>query len=169
MTGLLKFLHLDFWQGNVPFHNCTKWSGELLKQYLSQITVVMSYNHLTHQMQQQIPKLQIPNFPLFLKVHIFWEDHKILRILHQLFDWQYIWQLIGGNFAKFVVFSEYMIFNWTKGQLISIWFLVSSNSSKKWTNEFFLLLRRYVLVCFGLFFGRNRRHQKLFLNYLTFK
>ena len=35
------------------------------------------------------------------KVHIFWEGHKILRNLHQLFDWQYIGQIFGGDFAKF--------------------------------------------------------------------
>ena len=35
------------------------------------------------------------------KVHIFWEGHKILWNLHQLFDWQYIGQIIGGDFAKF--------------------------------------------------------------------
>ena len=35
------------------------------------------------------------------KVHIFWEGHKILRNLHQLFDWHYIGQIIGGDFAKF--------------------------------------------------------------------
>ena len=28
--------------------------------------------------------------PCFFKVHIFWEGRKILRNLHQLFDWQYI-------------------------------------------------------------------------------
>ena len=39
--------------------------------------------------------------PLWGKVHIFWEGHKILRNLHQLFDWQYIGQIIGGDFAKF--------------------------------------------------------------------
>ena len=38
---------------------------------------------------------------LWIKVHIFWEGHKILRNLHQLFDWQYIGQIIGGDFAKF--------------------------------------------------------------------
>ena len=35
------------------------------------------------------------------EAHLFWEGHKILRNLHQLFDWQYIWQIIGGDFAKF--------------------------------------------------------------------
>ena len=32
------------------------------------------------------------------KVHIFWEGHKILWNLHQLFD---IWKINGGDFAKF--------------------------------------------------------------------
>ena len=36
------------------------------------------------------------------KVHIFWEGHKILRNLHQLFDWQYIGQIIGRDFVKFL-------------------------------------------------------------------
>ena len=35
------------------------------------------------------------------KVHIFWDGHIILQNLHQLFDWQYIGQTIGGDFAKF--------------------------------------------------------------------
>ena len=35
-----------------------------------------------------------------VKVHIFWEGHTILRNLGQLFDWQYIGQKIGGDFAK---------------------------------------------------------------------
>ena len=35
------------------------------------------------------------------KIHIFWEVHNILRNLHQLFDWRYIGQIIGGDFAKF--------------------------------------------------------------------
>ena len=35
------------------------------------------------------------------RVHIFWEGHKVLQNLHQLFDWQYIRQRIGGDFAKF--------------------------------------------------------------------
>ena len=36
-----------------------------------------------------------------VKVHIFWEGHTILQNLHQLFDWHYIGQIIGGDFAKF--------------------------------------------------------------------
>ena len=35
------------------------------------------------------------------KVHIFWEDRKILKNLHQLFHWQYIGQIVGGDFSKF--------------------------------------------------------------------
>ena len=41
---------------------------------------------------------------------VFWEGHKILQNLHQLFDWKYIWQINGGDFAKFVAFSEYLNF-----------------------------------------------------------
>ena len=37
----------------------------------------------------------------FLKVQIFWQGHKIFRNLHQLFEWQYIGQIIGGDFPKF--------------------------------------------------------------------
>ena len=40
------------------------------------------------------------------------------------------------------------LFVFAKGQLISKWFLVSSNSSKKRMNEFFLLLQRHVFVRF---------------------
>ena len=32
---------------------------------------------------------------------MFWEGHKIFWYLHQLFDWQYIGQIIRGDFAKF--------------------------------------------------------------------
>ena len=35
------------------------------------------------------------------KVHIFWEGHKILRNLPLTFDWHYIGQKWGGDFAKF--------------------------------------------------------------------
>ena len=43
------------------------------------------------------------------KVHIFWEGHKILRNIHRRFDLNYyIGQIYGGDFAKFVAFSEYM-------------------------------------------------------------
>ena len=40
-----------------------------------------------------------------VKVNIFWENHNILRNLHQVFDWQYTGQIIGGDF---VAFSEYI-------------------------------------------------------------
>ena len=36
-----------------------------------------------------------------LKVHIFWEGHKILQNLHQLMDWQYIGHIIVEDLAKF--------------------------------------------------------------------
>ena len=53
-----------------------------------------------------------------------------------------------------------------KDKLISKWFLVPSNSSKKRTIEFFLLLWR---LGFVRFFGRYQRNQKSFQNYLTFR
>ena len=37
----------------------------------------------------------------FSKVHIFWEGHKILRNLHQLFVLCTASQIFGGDFAKF--------------------------------------------------------------------
>ena len=41
------------------------------------------------------------NFGIYLsKVHIFWEDHKILRNLHRRFDRSYIGQIYGGNFEN---------------------------------------------------------------------
>ena len=47
------------------------------------------------------------------KVHIFWDGHKILRNIHKLFDWQYLGQIIGEDFANFVAFWEYMNFKHT--------------------------------------------------------
>ena len=38
---------------------------------------------------------------LAFKVHIFWEGHKILQNLHLTFDWHYIGQKEGEDFAKF--------------------------------------------------------------------
>ena len=35
------------------------------------------------------------------KVLIVWEAHKMLRNLHRRFDWHYIGQIYGGDFAKF--------------------------------------------------------------------
>ena len=50
---------------------------------------------------------------LQVKLHIFWEGHKILQNLHQLFDWQYIGQIIGGDFAKFCgLLRKYELYFW---------------------------------------------------------
>ena len=35
-----------------------------------------------------------------IKVHIFWEGHKILQNLHRRFDRFYIGQIYSGDFAK---------------------------------------------------------------------
>ena len=43
---------------------------------------------------------------------------KFLRNLHQLFDWQYIWQMIGGDITKFFgllrIYELYLLglFSW---------------------------------------------------------
>ena len=44
----------------------------------------------------------------YLKVHIFWEGHKILRNLHLTFDYSTDSQKLGSQ--NFVAFSEYMNF-----------------------------------------------------------
>ena len=36
----------------------------------------------------------------FVKVYIFWEDHKIFRNLYRRFDRYYIGQIYGGDLAK---------------------------------------------------------------------
>ena len=38
---------------------------------------------------------------LYCKVHIFWEGRKVLRNLRRRFDWHYIGQIYGGDYAKF--------------------------------------------------------------------
>ena len=46
--------------------------------------------------------LLVTTYPLlFVKVHIFWEGHKILRNLHRRFDRYYMGQIYGGYFSKF--------------------------------------------------------------------
>ena len=45
----------------------------------------------------------------FVKVYTFWEGHKILQNFHSRFDYYYIGQIYGGDFA-FVAFSEDMNF-----------------------------------------------------------
>ena len=45
------------------------------------------------------PKKQFHNLSA-IKVHIFWEGHKILRNLHRRFDCYYMGQIYGGDFAK---------------------------------------------------------------------
>ena len=68
-----------------------------------------------------------------VKVHIFWEGSKFLRNFHQLFAWQYIGQIIGGDFAKFCAFSEYINFT-VKRQLLLLFMndLWISNSDILW-------------------------------------
>ena len=86
------------------------------------------------------------------KVQIFWEAHKILRNLHQLFDWQYIGQIIGGDFA----ISKYMIFkmklqnveNWSSGELqkVPIFDFQSQFSMSKFFRIFLIFFRSRIEI-----------------------
>ena len=58
-------------------------------------------------------------FTYFFKLHISWEGLKILQNLHQLFDWQYIGQIIGEDFAKLCGLLR--IYELLKVQLIIKW------------------------------------------------
>ena len=50
------------------------------------------------------------------KVHIFWEGHKILQNLHQLFVLCTASQIIGGDFENFCdlirIYELYLILGW---------------------------------------------------------
>ena len=57
---------------------------------------------------------------IFIKVHIFWEGHKILRNLHRRFDQYYIGQIYSGDFAKFGgLLRIYELYCWGCGVVIS--------------------------------------------------
>ena len=53
---------------------------------------------------------------MYIKVHIYWEGHKILRNLQQLFVLCTASQIIGGNFAKFCgllrIYEVYLQYLW---------------------------------------------------------
>ena len=73
----------------------------------------------------------------------------------------YVTNLVHENVCKLRDIQVILIFKgttWAKGQLISKWFLGSSISSKKRTNEF--NFTTYYETCFRSFFGGNRRPQK---------
>jgi hypothetical protein len=60
---------------------------------------VKEFQYVVHKMPMYV-HVQIASLCVeVVKVHIFREGHKILRNLHQLFDWQYVEQIIGGDFA----------------------------------------------------------------------
>ena len=44
---------------------------------------------------------KVMQFSRYCKVHIFWENYKVLRNLRRQFDWHYIGQIYPGDFAKF--------------------------------------------------------------------
>ena len=52
------------------------------------------------------------HFKFNIKVHIFWEGHKILRNLHLTFDCMYCGQKLGEDFAKFCgLLRKYELYN----------------------------------------------------------
>ena len=68
-------------------------------------------------------KIKVRNLFNGFKVYIFWEGHKTLRNLHQLFDWQYI-RIIGGDFAKFCdllrIYKLYCFFKFRESRLLTM-------------------------------------------------
>ena len=76
-----------------------------------QYTKLLGYNIFVHFLEELRTRyLAFGNFfnlisdHTYIKVYIFWEGHKILRNIHQLFKWPYIGQIIGGDFANFCGF-----------------------------------------------------------------
>ena len=60
---------------------------------------------------EYVPGCRQPLHGFYIKVHIFWELHKILRNLPLTFNWHYIGQSKGKILQKFLAFSEYTNFN----------------------------------------------------------
>ena len=86
-------------------------------------------------------------FILFFKVHIFWEGHKILWNLHQLFVLCTASQIIGGDFAKFCgLLRIYELYHPAKNPKIWIFFYCA-----QWKNSNFQIFLNY--FCFT---GRTR-------------
>ena len=53
--------------------------------------------------------------PNFVKVHIFWEGHKILRNIHLTFDWHYIQSKVRRRFRKIL---------WPSQNIWALWYLI---------------------------------------------
>ena len=91
--------------------NPTKLSDPTSKTNIDKLTVAMSFRFLSlfsGRLTWDLIRSMTIVFLLFLdpswfsvKVHIFWEGHKNLRNLHQLFVLCTASQIIGGDFAKF--------------------------------------------------------------------
>ena len=84
----LVSLYITFWRP------CWKRRGSEWCAVFQQLT---NYD-VVALLQNGVKKILKDNF---FKVHIFWEGHKILWNLHRRFDWHYIGQIYGGDFAKF--------------------------------------------------------------------
>ena len=73
-----------------------------------------------------------------IKVHIFWEGHKILRNLHLTFDCMYCSQTLGEDFAKFcglLRIYELYLYNLSSSSLCfcssNCWSFLGKYSSKE--------------------------------------
>ena len=98
-----------------------------------------------------------PDFGRSVKVHIFWEGHNILRNLHQLFDWQYIGQIIGGDFANFCgLLRIYELYKKYQNMAFSNWLYYVSN------RRFAEKMRLISLAALSFFFAKEKSDCPIF-------
>ena len=89
-------------------------------------------------------------FGLFYnKVHIFWEGYKILRNLPLTFDWHYIGQKLGEDFAKLCDLLRILIWTLWYGSKYSayihyVWFTYKHSICL--VAQFLLLFKRYLTI-----------------------
>ena len=96
--------------------------------------------------------------------HSAWESHSELHKFSFFSAKQHFLKtfLLEKNHLK-TCEKVYLPFTWIcNGQIISKWFLVSSDSSKKRTNEFVFWPNSIKNEFVRLFFGRIRGYQKVF-------
>ena len=106
------------------------------------------------------------------KVHIFWESHKIFRILHHRFDCYYTGQLYGEDFAKSMWPSQNI---WTLITWDSRFMLLNSglsHQSLKTRNKCWQMTS--YTECKGLFWNNQlhwlpKHYSSIVLNYLVAK
>ena len=101
----------------------------------------------------------------------------ILPYFYSFFSFYLVWYIVIATKIRseevksrvvisFCIFNIIIICLLTKGQIISKGLLVSSNSPKKWTNEFVFTTTMNSFVCC---LGEFEDTQKSFQSYLTFR